>query len=92
MNSGLKVRELPLFLTSKVIFFPISRFRFLSTLACRTMSSDTLICTSLPFLPTISPWIVCPGTMERIWRFTAAAFWDGTPLADWLHPVSSVWI
>ncbi len=66
VNKGLKVRALPLFFTSKVIFFPISIFMFRSTLAFSTRSSESLICTSLPFLAMISPLMVWPGTRERI--------------------------
>ena len=76
VKSGLSIRVLPLFLTSKVMFFPISIFIFLSTLALSRISSGSLIWTSLPFLETISPLIVCPGTRERICRFACSVCAD----------------
>ncbi len=82
MNRGLRVRALPLLLTSNVMFFPTSMFMLRSTLAFRIMSSESLIATSLPFLATISPLTVCPGTRERIWRLMLSA-WAGV---IWVRP------
>ena len=64
-NNGLNTICFPLFFTSKLIRCPRARFMFCSSLAEKSRSSNSLICTSLPFLLTISPCKVCPGTISR---------------------------